>query len=151
MVWLDHPSYLDHYENRLWALLLLFTKLEVLHPLDFGTVLIFASWFSLHCRKQGEEEPSRCFSFKWSLEDLVSWGGVIFFLFFFRCLAGWIFRLLINALSIKKSLLIHDEICQVQPLNATVKPMQMLLVQEPDIMPKLESYLWSISRSSFYL
>lgn len=43
-------------------LLLLSAKPEVLHPLDFGTVLIFAPWFPLHCRKQGEEEPSECFS-----------------------------------------------------------------------------------------
>lgn len=136
-------------EDRFWALLLLFTELEVLHPLDFGTVHIFASRFPLHCRKQDEEEPSGCFSFKCSLEDLVSWGVLVFS--FFRSLAGCIFRLLINALSIKKALLIHDEIRQVQPLNVTVKPMQMLLAQEPDTMPNLESYLWSISRSSFYL
>lgn len=68
--------------KTLWVLLPLFTKTEVLRALDFGTVGTFASWFPFHCRKQGEEEPSRCFSFKWSLEDLVSGAGVGVFVFF---------------------------------------------------------------------
>lgn len=70
-------------ENKFWALPFLFIKLEAQNPSDFGTVLNFASGVPLHCRKQGEEEPSGCFSFKWTLEDLTSLGGGCYFVFVF--------------------------------------------------------------------
>lgn len=114
-------------ENRFWALLLLFTKPEVLHSQTWEQCvpLLVDSLYSAENRGKSTAGVS-LWNRGWmiTLAGRCWFGGGIFDLvgcfFSLRSLAGWTFRLLVNVLSIIKTLLIHDELHQVQPLNLTV-------------------------------